>query len=355
MGSNHSLPANYSAAAYAVLTLNIILTTAAVVGRAVSRKLMTATLSADDTLTYIAYSANLGLLVSGLLLIALGSVNLDDVLVQSDEKRHFMRAAYSSLAILYVCTITFIKLSILFLYRRTFTMFEAWFRWAWWSLMHLIILWTATCVILLALHGVGQMPKTGFSRLGVSITGIVNAFSDILLLLIPTVKIYRMKLQRKQKNALISIFGIGGIAAIISTVRATIFFMNRDNQLNEAYSNYLDIVLAATESSAGLMCACLPLTKPVATRLTRWIQRLRGSNTEHQGWTTVSTSQKSISKETDRTILRIDDYHIQLLPIALSTSTQSGSRLEREAMVIEKPWQSMGPYETTTYCESHRP
>lgn len=55
MGANNSIPANYSAVAYAVLALDIVLTTAAVVGRTVSRKLMKARLSTDDTLTYVAY------------------------------------------------------------------------------------------------------------------------------------------------------------------------------------------------------------------------------------------------------------------------------------------------------------
>lgn len=55
MGANNSVPANYSAAAYAVLVLNLVLTTTVVVGRTVSRKLMKAKLSTDDTVTYIAY------------------------------------------------------------------------------------------------------------------------------------------------------------------------------------------------------------------------------------------------------------------------------------------------------------
>lgn len=104
-----------------------------------------------------------------------------------------------------------IKLSILFLYRRTFTMLETWFRWCWWILVNLVMLWTATCIILLALQAVGKMPENSFARLGISTTGIINAFSDILVLMLPVVMISRMKLQKKQKIALISIFGIGGM------------------------------------------------------------------------------------------------------------------------------------------------
>jgi hypothetical protein len=156
-------------------------------------------------------TANLGLLISGYLLNAFGALDLADVSIQSDEEKRFVRAAYNSLAILYIFSMTFIKLSILFLFRRTFTMFYAWFRWAWWILLSIILSWTTTCIILVALQGAGKMPKSGFSRLGISTTGVINALSDILLLVPPAVMISRMKLQRKQKVALISIFGIGGM------------------------------------------------------------------------------------------------------------------------------------------------
>jgi hypothetical protein len=55
MGSSSSVPANYSAAAYALLTLDIILSTGAVTGRIASRKLMKATPAIDDYLCYLAF------------------------------------------------------------------------------------------------------------------------------------------------------------------------------------------------------------------------------------------------------------------------------------------------------------
>jgi hypothetical protein len=116
----------------------------------------------------------------------------------------------------------------------------------------------------------------------------------------------------------------------------------------------LDIVLTATESSAGLMCACLPLTKPVVIRFTKWVQRLRGLDTEHQGWTTVSTSTKSTSKAKDKAIKRVDDFHIQLLPMSQFTTTQS-SVASSTVMEVEKPWENVGPYETKAHCEANAP
>jgi hypothetical protein len=73
--------------------------------------------------------------------------------------------------VLYILSVTFIKLSILFFYRRTFTLLETWFRWAWRAVLALVLLWTTTCILLLVLQKVGLVRKTEYSRLGISITG----------------------------------------------------------------------------------------------------------------------------------------------------------------------------------------
>lgn len=75
----------------------------------------------------------------------------------------------------------------------------------------IIVLWTAACIVLIALQDMGTVHRVGFSKLWVSITGIVNAVSDVALLVLPTVVVSRMKLPRRQKVALISIFGLGGV------------------------------------------------------------------------------------------------------------------------------------------------
>jgi hypothetical protein len=138
-------------------------------------------------------------------------------------------------------------------------------------------------------------------------------------------------------------------ASIVSLIRGTMLFVNRDHQLNEAYSNYLEIVLTATESSTGLLCACLPLTKPIVIHFTRWIQKVRGLDTNHQGWSSVSASAKNTEK--DMKITRVVDYHVQLLPMSKFTNTQTSFQ-DREGMIVEKPWQSVGPYEAKAFCES---
>jgi hypothetical protein len=133
-------------------------------------------------------------------------------------------------------------------------------------------------------------------------------------------------------------------AAIVSLVRGIIFYIGRNHTFNLAYANYLDIVLTATETSAGLMCACLPLTKPIMIRFTKWLQRLRLLDTKYKDWSTISDT----AKDKKGTITRMKDYHVQLLPMADVANSQTSTLVG----AVDKPWQSVGPYKTTVCCES---
>jgi cytochrome bd-type quinol oxidase subunit 2 len=151
-------------------------------------------------------------------LTAFGAFDLDRVQAEDQGGRHFVYTTTLAIAILYILAITFIKLSILSFYRRTFTIRETWFRWCWALLLVLVMLWTLACILLLALQETGNMPHNGFMRLGISTTGLVNGFSDIFLMILPAVMVSRLKLQKRQKIAMISIFGIAGMYVSITQI-----------------------------------------------------------------------------------------------------------------------------------------
>jgi hypothetical protein len=140
-----------------------------------------------------------------------GALKLEDISRWTVSDRRISGDVFCALAVLYVLSVTSIKLSILFFYRRTFTMHEMWFKLAWWATMNLIVLWAVTCITLIALQNTGTLPKAGFARIGISATGIVNGFSDIILMVLPAVMISNMRLPKKQKIAIMGIFMIGGV------------------------------------------------------------------------------------------------------------------------------------------------
>lgn len=73
MGANSSVPAKYDAPAYVILSLELGLTTAAVLGRIASRRVMRAPLAADDYMAYLAYVGVLLLTRWGITQLTLGS------------------------------------------------------------------------------------------------------------------------------------------------------------------------------------------------------------------------------------------------------------------------------------------
>jgi hypothetical protein len=114
---------------------------------------------------------------------------------------------------------TSIKLSILFLYRRTFTRRETWFLWCWWILLALVLLWTATCTIMLAVWMAGKISNHEFPRLAISTVAMINTVSDILYLILLGLMIARMKLQKNQKLALVTVFGVGAWSVTLTSQR----------------------------------------------------------------------------------------------------------------------------------------
>lgn len=136
------------------------------------------------------------------------------------------------------------------------------------------------------------------------------------------------------------------------------FFIHRDHRLNKAYSNYLDIVLTATEASAGLMCASLPLSKPVVVRMTRWVQGVRGTDKEHHGWTTLSASgSKSVPSglelnTMDRTITGMADCRMQFWPA--NPTIEEKDLVGAEAGNIRKPNEGTHNQQRVWGCDAQR-
>ena len=104
-------------------------------------------------------------------------------------------------------------------------------------------------------------------------------------------------------------------ALVVSVIRASIFIAKNGEMLAISYSSFLVIVLTATESSASLMCACLPLYKPLLKGLDQWWRNIRGRRAENQGWTTLVGSQDSMQKQKDQKSGATTPDPIELRPV----------------------------------------
>lgn len=129
--------------------------------------------------------------------------NLDD--------QDFIFKSFIGIGVFYILAILFSKLSVLFLLRRIFTMFNTPFRIAWWiNLLFLVPCWMVPVFTLLGITVANKdLRQSDISAIGTPVVALLNAVSDISVLLLPLWSIQKLKLPKKQKVALSGIFAVG--------------------------------------------------------------------------------------------------------------------------------------------------
>ncbi|KAF2688529.1 hypothetical protein K458DRAFT_330926 [Lentithecium fluviatile CBS 122367] len=266
MGNAGSVPATYDAPARGITVMLVVLTTLSMLSRTVSRRLQGASFGIDDGCVIIAYIINLGVLITALLEITLGAVDLPRLSKWTPDEKLYSKNLTLSFGILYTLAIIIVKISVLFLYRRIFTMNERWFRIGWWAnfiiLMPCYTVFTFTLTGLQVTRGL-QFGHNDISRYAALVSGSINAVSDLLVLILPVGMVLRLMLPNREKAALLGIFSLGILATSISVMRTIRFQTKRDHHWNQAYSFYNDMISTSTESSTGLMCVCLTVIKPL--------------------------------------------------------------------------------------------
>ena len=124
-------------------------------------------------------------------------------------------------------TFTFIKLSLLFFYRRLFLVNQKWLRVAWWANMVYVILWFfgASGFYIFQCWPVQWYWKRYYQRYHVgppqngqcrattvqhvALPLILSLISDVALLLLPLTAILKLQITFKKKLGLVAVFSVG--------------------------------------------------------------------------------------------------------------------------------------------------
>ncbi|KAK5654591.1 hypothetical protein OQA88_7220 [Cercophora sp. LCS_1] len=175
----------------------------------------------------------------------------------------------------YVFALTFVKISILFLYLRAFTYpFVIKASKALLGIVIITHLWiiisvATTCVPLNALWDPAKRPTAYCHPFSVwwSHAGI-NIATDFLIFALPLTVFRKMRVPRRQKTALYFVFGLGFCVCLISVVRALQFI----NGITTADQQTVIIgCWNMLEVHLPIMCSCLTTIKPVLAPLLPWI------------------------------------------------------------------------------------
>jgi hypothetical protein len=114
-------------------------------------------------------------------------------------------------AFLYIVTITSAKLSILFLFRRIFYVHTSSFTIFWWfNFLVILPCWAGATLCILIYVQIDQFAYTKpINAYGTFACALVNAISDILVLILPIRGVLKLQLPRAQKFGIAGLFSIG--------------------------------------------------------------------------------------------------------------------------------------------------
>ncbi|KAI1332882.1 hypothetical protein F5Y16DRAFT_129163 [Xylariaceae sp. FL0255] len=172
-----------------------------------------------------------------------------------------------------------INLSLIFLYRRVFTLNARWFRYAWWALLFYSVSHDVAGLLGGALQCMPasyfwerfnmalQPPAKGHCGVDTYALLVASAsltiVSEVALFILPLLMLSGLQLKRPQKIGLMAVFGSGALAISAESVR--LYYAISASQLG-ADTTWLtaDIYLwAAIENSVGLVCCCMPTFGPI--------------------------------------------------------------------------------------------
>ncbi|KAF2476543.1 uncharacterized protein BDR25DRAFT_252611, partial [Lindgomyces ingoldianus] len=175
----------------------------------------------------------------------------------------------------YLIGLMFVKMSIIYQMRRFFSSF---YSPTLSFICHLVlVLIIATTIAHLCVSILQCRPIQGFWRGSLNAKCLdlarinyaylaVNAFTDLVLLVLPMPTLYRLRLRKAEKRAVVGIFALGGFAALTSILRIP-YVLLMDRGGDPVYHGFGILVWTRVELGVSIICACLPcLRAPLAQR-----------------------------------------------------------------------------------------
>lgn len=180
-----------------------------------------------------------------------------------------LKAFWASL-IVYYLSLGLTKAALLLQYRRIFT--NKRFSIASWCIMAVVIaytIWTVfgsifACVPVRAFWT--KEPATCIDQFAMWFTNAaINILTDFAIIILPMPVIRSLNLARRQKQALLAIFAVGGAVCVVSILRLQ-SLVKISNSKDPTYDNPPAASWSSVETNVGIICSCLPLLRPLMTR-----------------------------------------------------------------------------------------
>ncbi|KAK4504950.1 hypothetical protein PRZ48_002913 [Zasmidium cellare] len=106
----------------------------------------------------------------------------------------------------------------------------------------------------------------------------LNMLTDIMILALPIPLINGlMKITKRQKYVLMGIFLLGAFVCIVTIVRMTTLDTGAKGK-DSTYTGSATLKWTAVETNVGIICACLPLLRPILNKLIPWFAERSNHN-----------------------------------------------------------------------------
>ncbi|KAH7023893.1 hypothetical protein EDB80DRAFT_57346 [Ilyonectria destructans] len=194
----------------------------------------------------------------------------------------------------YVCQVTykasinFTKGSILLLYLRIFGKIR-WFKWLCWFLVVSVTVYCLASVTV-TIFQCSPVPRVfdksidgtcidsgtfWYANAGFSIA------TDLIILFMPMALVYQLQIQRAQKAALVIVFALGGFVVVTSCLRVTTIDIAATS--NDVTYDISSTMWTVIEMNVAIVCACLPMIRPVIVKLFPKLMPKSSSNNQKYG------------------------------------------------------------------------
>ncbi|KAK2765981.1 hypothetical protein FQN54_007496 [Arachnomyces sp. PD_36] len=127
---------------------------------------------------------------------------------------------------------------------------------------------------------------------------IVNIFTDLLVTVVPMPLIWSLKLPRRQRIAVISVFGLGMMVNVAGTIRTYLVYRSSIESYDETWMNWPMVLTSTLEINLGLICASVPALRPLIAYYAPQLFQLSFSNGRSGSPSTTNNRVRKLRKST---------------------------------------------------------
>ncbi|KAI9884601.1 MAG: hypothetical protein M1823_003621 [Watsoniomyces obsoletus] len=301
--SNFDAPNRKGLALWVVLMILLVLSTLFVAGRIYTRAVLMRALGWDDYICVLAWLVTIVATAMIKIMIDIGVGKRGWDIYVEDFRALFVKEAKARFALQfsYLWIMGLIKVSILLLYLRIFTV-TRWFRWIVYGTTLVVAGMHLTCIILFLcqnrpLNGYWdpeRVQETAWVRLDyvVLALGVVTIVTDLIVLILPIPIIWQLQMRMRLKLIVLAILLVGVIVTAASVWRLLILIqLLKEGPADGTQAQYQFYLANGFEINLAIMCACAPALQALVKKFAPRVLRLPTSEPGYSGGEPPSADQ----------------------------------------------------------------